>query len=335
MALFLCEIYGHSLNFIFARKKARDCSLAFLLLAFLVLEADRFLDPNGQSRKVFTAEISEFVGDDIHTLTVRMNTPVVFFVASHVVRQNLTEMLSREVAVRVVRDEPVVVVVHVEQIVVLAVVDDILLFNECRVDTTLANLFEERHINGSQMEVSVNDAGKMLSCAVVLRTSLKGQNTRSIDYLKDASEVVEDLEEFLKFFRRKPGKAHDVPFGYNHKVTREECASARNNEKALSFVQDVLGIFCLTTVDVTKQTVAGGLGNLVAGVLSLVVAHIDIERVHNSREILDDIISAEDGRVDVGFTFVYPNDNRIVTGQGQTIVAAEVQCILVAGIYCA
>lgn len=304
-----------------------------MLLAGLVLETDRFLDPDGQSRKVFTAEISEFIGDNIHALAVRMYTPVVLVIAPHIVRQNLTEMLSREVAVRVVRDEPIVIMVHVEQIVVFTVFYDILLLDKSRVDTTVAYLFEKRHLHRSQMEVSVNDAGQMLSCAVVLRTSLESQNTVPVNDFENASKVIEDMEEFPELVRREPSEAHDVPLGNDHKVAIEECASAGNHEKVVGFVHDVLRLFSLMVVDVAEQAVTGSLRNLVAGILSLVVAYIDVELVHDERKILDNIVSAEKGVVDIGIAFIYPNNDRVVLGQVQAVVPAEEQGILVAGIY--
>lgn len=262
-----------------------------------------------------------------------MHTPVVVLVAPQVVRQNLAEMLPREVAVRVVRDEPVVIFVHVEQVVVLAVVDNLVLLDESRIDTTCPNLFEKRHINGSQMEVGMNDACQMLSCAVVLGTSLEGQNLAPIDGFENRSQVIEDPEEFPELVRREPGETHDVPFGNNHKVAGEECACARNHEKAVGFVHDMLRFFSLMSIDVAQQAITGGLRNLVTGILSLVVANVHVKSVHDGREILNDIVSAENGIVDIGLAFGYPNDNGVVLGNVQTVVLAEVQGVLVAGVH--
>lgn len=299
----------------------------------LVLETDRVLDPDGQSRKVFTAEISEFVRDDVHALAEGIHTPVVLVVAAHVVRENLAEMLSREVAVRVVRDEPIVLVVHVEQVVVLAIVDNVMLLDESRIDTAFPYLLEKRHVDGGQMEVGVNDARQMLTCAVILGSSLKGQNLASIDGFENCSQVIEDPEEFFELVRREPGKAHDVPLGNNHKVAREECARAGNNEKAVGLVHDVLGLFGLVSIDVAQQAVTGSLGNIIAGILRLVITDVNIKSVHDGREVLDEVIGAENGVVNIGLAFGYPNDDWLVLGQIQSVVLAEEQGILVAGVH--
>lgn len=242
-------------------------------------------------------------------------------------------MLPREVTVRVIRDEPVVLLIHIQQVVVLAVIGDFLLFDESGRNAAAPNFFQKGHVNRSQVEVRMHNTGKVLSSAVIFGTGLECQNSASIDGLQNASHVVQDGEEFVELIGSEPGKAHDVPLGYDHKVAGEECACAGYNKETFGFVHNVLGLIRSTLVDVAQQAVARGRGNLIAGIFGTVIPNVYVAEVQDFGKVLDDIVRAQNGRRNIGLAVRQPNDNGVVLGPDHLVYGGEIQGVLVVRIY--
>lgn len=266
--------------------------LRFLFLIFScllsVVKDDRFLHPLGQVSELLTAVVPEHLSDNRHFLPEGMEPPVVDLVAVHPICQNLSRLLAGIVAVGIAGHKPVVVLVYVQHVRVLTVFGQVFLLDRLGVDSALLDFFQHRHIGRRQVEVSVNNARLVLPSASSARCALEGEDLLVVDALQDGTDVVQSLEKLLQNQGIQKSKAHYMRLGHDHQIAVEESTSTRHNVEVLGVVHDVLLIRRRVVVDPAEQALVCALCHHAGGVLGRVVANINVFRIQQGTEVVND-----------------------------------------------